>query len=801
MYVKTIAPPNAKIFIVGEAPGEREDATGRPFHPEAPAGRMLDKLLTQAGLSRYECIVGNVARERPPGNKMDFFFEDKRQTVPKPILQRWIEELKNEIILYRPNIVVGLGATALWALTGEKGIESNRGYVFSSTLVPGQKVLCTYHPQKINYEWKLGFTAIMDLRKVVRESDSPEIKQDTRSLNAYPSKREFIDYIEWLRHAHIGPIGLDIETTPNGHLDILGISANPNMAMSFTFISNNKARFSQQDEFNLWLNIGRLLQKKSIIMHNGLFDMASMWWHLGILATKYNKDTMLAAHVCWPETPRSLSYLSSICLNVPKWKHTANTMPSLYNCKDAANTYGCWEFMSHEIDKLEAWDTFSFEMQQVWPASMLQLQGVEVDRGYQQKLIKEINSRLEAYDKEFIQAFGKEVNLNSPVQMQTLLYEDMRLEKQYKRRKSRHDPKKVTTNAEALNKLLRKTGNPLLEKILEYKKLKKLLTFVDIQLSPQGRVHTSYNITGATMQRTNKSLVVDDEDSYKSFGRWSSSKSIIVPYGSGNLQNIPKAARKMYKAPPGYKYIQADYMQAEAVVVAYCINDQPMIKLFEESFGKTKTERKQRNLDIHKLTAAINFRVPIDKVTQEQRDVGKTIRHATNYSAGPGVLAAKLGCSVQEARILLQSFHNGCPQLHVWHSHIQELLRKTRVLSNLFGRKHKFLEHWGDDLFRSAYSYIPQSTVGDLLNKALIRLYNTYGRDLTIALQLHDAIYCIAKEELVDWACTVMKQCMLMPLQVNNHKFYIDVDFAVGDSWGTVEDYEPQFTHELKAPL
>lgn len=798
MYVKTVAPPGAKIFFVGEAPGEYEDQTGKPFHPQAAAGGMFDRLLAQAGINRYECIIGNVAREWPPGGKMAFYYEDSRMTKPKPILKRWIEELKNEIILYKPNIVVGLGAHALWALTGEKGIEANRGYILPCTLVPHQKVLCTYNPMKINYEWKLGFATTMDFRKAVKESVTPETKNDTRSLNAFPSKREFKEYLGWLINVHQEPIALDIETTPSGHLDILGIAASPTVAQSFTFVSGGKARFKPEDEFGIWLLLAELFKNKSIIMHNGLFDMASMWHFLGILARGYDKDTMMATHVCWPETPRSLSFISSICLNVPKWKHTSQTAPSLYNAEDAANTYGCWEFLSSELDKLGGWDTFNFEMAQVWPASMLQLQGIAVDPERQKKIIQETHANLNRINDELTQDIGKTINFNSPIQLQELLYEDMRLPVQYKRRKSRTEKRKQTANAEALTKLLRTTGNPILAKILEYKKLRKLLTFVDIPVSPQGRVHTSYNITGATMQRQAKGLVVDDEDSYRSFGRWSSSKSIILPYGSGNLQNIPYAARKMYAAPDGYVFVQADYMQAEAVVVAYCINDQPMIQLFKESFGLRKAERKERNLDIHKLTAAINFRIPIANVTPEQRQVGKTIRHATNYSAGPGVLAAKLGCTLPQAKQLLSNFHNGCPQLRMWHQWIQQELRKTRTLINLLGRKHKFLERWGDNLFRSAYSFIPQSTVGDMLNQALVRLYNTYGDELTISLQLHDAIYVIVKEDLVDWACSVLRQCMLMPLEVNGYKFYVDIDFSKGKTWGELEEYDPEYTHQVE---
>jgi len=791
-YVRTEGPLTAKIMLVGEAPGEEEDRTGKPFRPNAPAGKTLNQLLAQAEITRAECLVANVARERPPGNKISFYFEDKKMTRPKPILKDWIATLKKEIETYKPNIVVALGGTALWALTGEKGIKDKRGYITESTLVPGQKIIATYHPQKVNYEWRLGFTAIMDLRKARINSEGPSMPVDSRRLNAYPSRLEFLEYLKYLYFEHEAPIALDIETVmPGCHIDILGIADNPNHALSFTFLSNKKPRLDPAKEREVWLWLAKVLDKLEVIAHNGLYDIAVLWHHLGILCRKFRHDTMIAGHVCWPEVPRSLAYMTSICLNVPPWKHTAATMPSLYNCADAANTYGVWEVMQNEIDKLSVRDTYEFEMSQVWPATMLQLQGVEVDLGRRNTIKANIKTRIAQLNEELTQDFGREVNINSPKQLQNLLYIDMSLPVQYKRRKSKYDNRKITADAEALTKLLRTTSNPLLKKILEAKKLTKLLnSFIDIEVSPEGRVHTSYNVTGATMQRQKKGLVVDDEDQYKSFGRWSSSQSIILPYGSGNLQNVPYTARTIYTAPKGHLFLQADYVQAEAVVVAFLIGDEPMKEMFRKSYGLTKSQRAENNYDIHKLTAHTNFGIPLERVTEAQRDVGKAIRHATNYSAGPGVLSAKLGCSMSEAKKLLEQFHDTCPQLRLWHLRIQEELRRTRMLTNLLGRPHRFLERWGDNLFRSAYSYKPQSTVGDLLNKSLVVIYNEYGEEIHLALQLHDAIYTIVKEEELDRTISLLKESMTVPLQVDGEEFFIDIDFAIGPSWGELQNYE-----------
>jgi DNA polymerase-1 len=247
----------------------------------------------------------------------------------------------------------------------------------------------------------------------------------------------------------------------------------------------------------------------------------------------------------------------------------------------------------------------------------------------------------------------------------------------------------------------------------------------------------------------------------------------------------------MYRARSGWKIIQADYSQAEAVVVAYLIGDQKLKRMFKDSFGLSKTEKK--SYDIHKMTIAVMLGIPIEQVTSEQRVAGKTIRHATSYSAGPQVLAKRLGIKLSEAKILMDLYHRANPALRMWYQAVQQELKRSRTLVNLLGRKHRFLDRWGDSLFRSSYSFIPQSTIGDLLNTALIRLYNRIkdiDYEVMILLQLHDALYTMVKEEDVDKTIKLMRECMMIPLQCGNEEFTIDCDFKVGDSWAEGEDME-----------
>jgi len=784
--VLTEGPPDAKIMLVGEAPGKAEDESGKPF--QGLAGQTLNNLLGQAGIARYQCLVTNVARERPPANKISFFFEDKKCTIPKAKLIGWISELKQEIELYKPNIIIALGSIALWALTGEKKISDFRGYVLPCTLVPGRKVLATYHPQAVNYEWKLYFQTVLDLRKALRHSESSAMPESKQLLYPNVSARQFIEYMEMLiEHPEYDKLSVDVETIqPGSHIEELGLSHDPNFGMSIFILKGRAPALPEKDELMLWQTFARLIEKKKIVMQNGAYDTGVLWHNNHILVEDIWMDTLIAAHICWPELPRDLGFLGSICLDVKPWKGSSKTQE--YNPADAANTLGIAEVLLEEIKRQGSVEQFAFEMSLIPVSLMLQLQGIKVDREKQKELTEKWIAERAKLKALLDEQIGREINFNSSKQMCQLLYVELGLPVQYKRRKSVDEPRTMTVDASALRALSRLVpDNPIFNLIIAYKKADLLVRqFLDIELSPEGKVHTSYNITGASSD--------DEEDTKKtkrSFGRWSSSASIILPYGSGNLQNIPSEARKMYRADPGWKIVQADYSQAEAVVVAHLTGDQKLIKMFYDSFGLSKTEKKV--YDIHKMTIANMLGIDVSQVTAEQRTAGKTIRHATSYSAGPLVLANRLGIKMGDAKKLMELYHKANPNLRMWYQQIQEELKRSRTLVNLLGRKHRFLDRWGDSLFRSAYSYIPQSTVGDLLNLALLKIYHGQKDlpfEINILLQLHDAVYVMTREENVMDLIKYLRSNMLIPLKCNNLEFMIDVDFKVGDSWGESEDVE-----------
>ncbi len=156
------------LVLVGEAPGAEEVKQGRPF--VGRSGQLLDKILQQAEIERRQCVVANVFRYQPPQNKVDHFFISRRAAKQEGLAI--IEELGNfgslycraafagEIAQLRQTlqqiktershmVVVALGRTPLWALTGENGILQKIGKPLTCRLLPGIEVIPTFHPSFI----------------------------------------------------------------------------------------------------------------------------------------------------------------------------------------------------------------------------------------------------------------------------------------------------------------------------------------------------------------------------------------------------------------------------------------------------------------------------------------------------------------------------------------------------------------------------------------------------------------------------------------------------------------------------
>jgi DNA polymerase I-like protein with 3'-5' exonuclease and polymerase domains len=230
-------------------------------------------------------------------------------------------------------------------------------------------------------------------------------------------------------------------------------------------------------------------------------------------------------------------------------------------------------------------------------------------------------------------------------------------------------------------------------------------------------------------------------------------------------------------------FINADYSQAEARVVAHPAREPALIELFNDPERDVQTEN-----------AARIFSEDIGSVTFERRYLAKRVIHASNYGMGADKLesvvnedAAATGVRITkaEAEDLISRYHMLYPGIrnNFWRE-VETELRYSRCLNTPFGRKRQFFGRWGHKFLNEAYSYIPQSTIGDLCCKALVRVSREIP-EAEILLNVHDSILVQCESgNMVRRIIPRLEQAMTIPFEVHGNPVHIPVDFAVGHNWG-----------------
>ena len=404
--------------------------------------------------------------------------------------------------------------------------------------------------------------------------------------------------------------------------------------------------------------------------------------------------------------------------------------------------------------------------------------GIKVDPAGIQTERTKLNKRARALQKGINKLASKELNHNSSKQLITFFYGECQI-KQYINRKTGNP----TCDAVALSRIaknyigkkgLKGRAGAVARMIVRLRKITKLIsTYFDIAYDADERLRCHHKIAGT------KSGRISTEQTFFSTG--------------ANLQNQPPAFKRFLVADPGTLLVEIDLAKAEAHVVAYLCQDANMMEAFES------------NVDVHSYNASKIFHVDLEQVTKQQRALGKRVVHASNYGMGPQTFSDNLAkddwfISPKECKELLNAYDRRFPGLKRWQKDIDNQIYKTRTLYNLFNRPKKFLGQIDGNLLREAYSYIPQSTVAELLNRGMIGVYNdpTAPHNLFWNLAtVHDSVllqvmFGLSREDTVGVLKSVL-DCYASHLTYTfTHKgrsFTIGLDAKIGLSWGgnTVE--------------
>jgi DNA polymerase I-like protein with 3'-5' exonuclease and polymerase domains len=197
------------------------------------------------------------------------------------------------------------------------------------------------------------------------------------------------------------------------------------------------------------------------------------------------------------------------------------------------------------------------------------------------------------------------------------------------------------------------------------------------------------------------------------------------------------------------------------------------------------------------------------------RQMGKKSNHGLNYDEGYNTFALSNEIEISESKRVIALYHSIYPGIHNWHEAVKRQLAKDRTLTNCFGRKIRFLDMWGDKLFKAAYSAIPQSSVGDCTNIGLCEIYDSDLTDLTgpvnldtmgqvhdsVLLQIPMAFYPDTPEKKIAFdAIKERVYDMMSPeLEYNARKFKIFTDSKIGFNWGGYHpEHNPQGLKEYE---
>ncbi len=410
---------------------------------------------------------------------------------------------------------------------------------------------------------------------------------------------------------------------------------------------------------------------------------------------------------------------------------------------DQAELFSSEEQINQVKDDLTDLDKVLREMEQY---------GVLVDKGYLEKLSKEVNNEIQTLEKEIYKSVGHEFNLNSPKQISEVLFGELGLTPVKKGKEH------ASTDEETLTELI--GSHQVIELLLKYRELFKLKsTYIDALpplLDENNRLHTHYH-----------------SDATKT-GRLSSKDP--------NLQNIPVKGewgikvRDAFIAPKGSKLISADYNQIELRVMAHLSQDRALLDIFN------------KGEDIHTRTAAEILNKKPEEVTKDDRRVAKTVNFGIMYGISPFGLSRQLKIDRDSAKEIIDRYFEEFSGVKQWlettltdayaKGYVETLSGFRRYLIELKQGNHR-IRAAGE---RQAINAPVQGTAADIIKAAMIKLDGQLKKYKTkMILQVHDELVFETPEPEVEEIYPIIKSTM-------ENTFKLDVPIVIeskiGQNWG-----------------
>lgn len=776
-------PVPAEVMIVGEAPGYREDEIHKPF--AGPSGRLLDRVLEEVGLPRSTVFITNVNKCRPPDNRTPSKGEAK---ACSPYLQAEIEAVK-------PRFILTCGNHALYGLTGKSGIMKKRGQLFERS--DGSKVYPILHPAAVLRNPNLERLFKADLHTFARLVRGEQAK-------VKPPKTYFIQTRKGLERMvqaimESDAVAYDVETAGRDEfappIPVAGVltPAVASIAVGTEPGTTYVTPISHQD--SRWkhpLSVLRIIAhalaytSAKRVAHNAKFD--DRWITQLGAPVDADFDTMIATHLLDENNLKGLKPVAQMLLGTNPWKdvelgqYGSVTTPikklCRYNAKDADYTLRLYYLFREELKKPENLRTLRVFVSLLMPASKalktIERNGMWVDK---QRLV-ERTIQTERKAKKILRKIEKlagwPVNVNSNPQMAKLLFHDLGL------------PIIETTGKGAPSSkesvLLRlRHDHPVCQLVIDARgQLKNLGTYLRnyAELTVEGdRIHGNYKITGTVT------------------GRLSSGKREDTPKEPGlNMQNVPRDTfiRGIFGAPPGWRFVEADFAQVELRIAAHLANERNLLRIFRQ--GR----------DPHLEMAMRLTGKPADQITKEERKKAKAVNFGFLYGMGAQKFVDyardnyDLKVTLEEAEAAREDFFRAYPALKGWHERQRRLVRSYKRVQSPIGRVRHLPDVDSPDkkvrgeAERQAINSPVQSMASDMMLLSMVILNELLPQDeAKMVGTVHDSLLFEIREDVVDrWVAKIKEVMENLPLY---KKFGasltcpIKVDISVGQHWGEGE--------------
>jgi DNA polymerase-1 len=485
-------------------------------------------------------------------------------------------------------------------------------------------------------------------------------------------------------------------------------------------------------------------------------------------------DTMVAHFILRPEQKHNLNVLAEQYLKYSMVKiesligakgvrqSSFRSVPPEKACEyageDADITWQLTEILRKELNQQGFRDLYkNIEMPLIPVLMKMEHQGVKLDVDALDIFAKELREEIIEVEQQIFSLAGTEFNINSPRQMGEILFDRLKIISDPKKTKT----KQYATGEEVLIQL--KEKHPVVEKVLEYRTLKKLLSTY-VSALPQlvkpgtGKIHTSFN----------QALVTT--------GRLSSANP--------NLQNIPvreERGREIRRAfiPERREniFFSADYSQIELRLMAHLSGDSQMIDAFVN--GE----------DIHTATAAKIYKIELQAVSKEMRSMAKTANFGIIYGISAFGLSQRMRISRSEAHALIDGYFETYPGVREFMDSSIRMARENGFVETMFGRRRYLPDILSRNSVvrgnaeRNAINSPIQGSAADIIKIAMIRIQDTIDQEKLqshMILQVHDELnFDVVPGELERVKKIVMREME----NAASLSVPLTVDWGEGASW------------------